>query len=159
MHQDKLAKEKEDQELRDKVKRLEAEVKENDGAVNRGLMAVGTVLYGQLSKTPAFKEMIGVISDVTKAANGSSQQAPATHLGGHNQPAAATEPKELPENHVEGDTAEIGGVKVNQDELFTTLDELGKDNPDVLQHLKILAKLKKDNPAMYSQAVEMAETL
>ncbi len=152
-----MDKEKEDKALRDRVKQLEAEAKENDGAVNRGLMAVGTVLYGQLSKTPQFKEMIGIVADVTKAAaTGGAQQA-ATHLGTTTD--ALETASHLPDNHVEGDTAEIGGIKVNQDELFGTLDDLGKDNPEVLQHLKILAKLKKDNPAMYNQAVEMAGSL
>jgi hypothetical protein len=150
-----MDKEKEYRALRDRVKQLEAEAKDNEGMVNRGLMAVGTVLYGQLSKTPQFKEMIGMVADVTKAAATGSNQQQAQFLGGPNEQDKAP----LPDNHVEGDSAEIGGVKVNQDELFGTLDELGKDNPDVLDHLKILANLKKNNPAMYAEAVDMAKAL
>lgn len=157
MHQAKLQREKEDRELRDRVKQLEAEAKEADSAINKGLMAIGTVLYTQVNKSPAFAEVVSLVSGIAKAANGSPAAAaqPAQHLGAA-QPA---ENKELPANHVEGDEAEIGGVKVNQDELLKTLDELGTNNPDVLDHLKILAKLKKDNPAMYTQAVDMASTL
>jgi hypothetical protein len=153
---DQLQKQQEEKELADlkaKIKQLESDAKENDGTINKGLLAIGTVLYPMVSKSPHFKEVFSMVSGVMKQANNAAAPV-ANALGSTTTPAASAAAE-----HVEGDTCEIGGTKVQQDELFKTLDELGTDNPEVLQHLKILAGLKKNNPAMYNEAVEMAQNL
>lgn len=149
---DKQAEEKRLADLQAENERLKKELKENDGTINKGLLAIGAVLYPMMSKTPAFKEVFSMVSGVMKQLPSDVRP---QELGTTAAPAAATPAAE----HIEGDTCEIGGIAVAQDELFATLDELGSNNPDVLQHLKVLAGLKKNNPDMYNQAVEMAKDL
>lgn len=149
-----LKKQQEEKDLSDlkaEVVRLKKEADENETGFKRGLLSIGAVLYPVVSKSPAFKEVIGMVSGIVKQI---PQEGNTERLGSTAAPAAA-----LPENHIEGDNMEIGGTMVNQEDMLNTLDDLGKDNPDVLQHLQILANLKKNNPAMYNEAVEMAKTL
>lgn len=155
---DKLTKQAEEKRLADleaEVKRLKEEAKESDSVINKGLLAIGTVLYPMLSKSPHFKDVVSMVSGVMKQVPAGPQVLGSPALSTSETVVAATAAAE----HIEGDTCEIGGIAVPQDELFSTLDALGSNNPEVLKHLKILADLKKNNPVMYNQAVEMAESL
>lgn len=64
----------------------------------------------------------------------------------------------LPENHIEGDTCEIGGTAVQQDRLFSALDKLGTNNPDVLAHLEKLAELKQNDPDMFQAGIDFMDS-
>ncbi|MBC7509669.1 MAG: hypothetical protein H7320_13115 [Ferruginibacter sp.] len=131
------------------VKALKLEIKENNTGLNKGLVSVGTVMYGAMSKSPHFKDVIGLIGDVTKAANGMHP----------NDTELRTVAEELPQNHQEGETAEIGGVAVNQDRLFSALDKIANNNPDVLAHLEKLGNLRQRDPDTYNSGLDILDTL
>jgi hypothetical protein len=141
-----LDKQKEDNRvtaLQNRVKELETEARENSSALNRGVMSIGTVLYTAVSKTPAFKEVMGVVGDITKMA----KTEPAPVIG-------TTEVTDTTNNHVDGDMMEIGGTHVNQDRMLAALDKLGANNPHVLDHIESLAALKQNDPDSYQAGLD-----
>ena len=149
----KQKKEEEEKALRVRVVELERELRSQDTAVNRGLMSIGTVAYAHMSKTPAFKEMMSTVGSVMAGAAAGETAG----IQGIDDAQLASTPT-LPDNHVEGDTAEIGGVRVSQDRLFAALDKLGTNNPEVLKHIELLAGLKENDPGTYEMAVSFAES-
>jgi len=126
---------------------LKKDARLRETAINKGLASVGAIAYSQLSKTPAFKDVMGMMGQAMKPAETAVEPSSA-------QPAVGS----LPENHVESDNCEIGGTSVPQDRLFAALDKLGANNPDVLAHLEKLAELKQNDPDMFQAGIDFMDT-
>lgn len=143
--QEKLRGEAELAALKLEVKTLRAEASQNDAGFNKSLISIGSLLYPIMSKTPAFKEVVGIVGDITKAAR---SEGASMGVG------STADETPTPENHVEGDMMEIGGTQVNQDRMLAALDKLGANNPDVLLHIETLANTKVNDPDTYQAGLD-----
>lgn len=139
---EKEKKDKEWADLQEENKRLKAELAENGSGINRGLMAIGSVLYGHMAKTPAGKEFIGMVGNVLAQANGKATGAAIT-------PASAQTT----------DVAEQMPATSNEERIIAAIGVLSEDNPNVVEHLELLAKLKQTDKDQYDQGVDIIGTL
>lgn len=114
---------------------LKKEKLENEGGINRGLMAVGSVLYSTMSKSPAGKEFIGMAKDLFFQANAANRTA-----------AAGGEPVE--------DAEVIGAVGSKEERLIAAMEKLQVDNPELLEQIEMMAELKQKDPDTFNQAIE-----
>lgn len=115
---------------------LKKEKRENEGGFQRGIMTIGSVLYGTISKSPAGKEFIGMARDLFFQAKAGERSAAATSEGS------------VEEAHV------IGSVNNDEERLLGAVEKLSKDNPEFLEQIEMLAKLKETDPDTFNQAVD-----
>ncbi len=133
-------KEKEEQwkKLEEENARLKKELQESEGGINRGLMAVGSVLYGTMIKTEAGKEFIGLVKDVLVQSKGVRAASTANaDQGSQEQPA---------------DTSQ-------EERVIAAIGSLSEDNATVAEDLELLVKLKKHDPATYAEGVDFIKSM
>lgn len=138
---EKEKKDKEWADLQEENKRLKSELAENGNGINRGLMAIGSVLYGHMAQTPAGKEFIGMIGNVLAQANGKAKP--------------GTVPAQVPG----ADGTDQMPAGSNEERIITAIGVLSEDNPNVVEHLELLAKLKQTDKDQYDQGVDIIGTL
>lgn len=136
-------KEKEERELlRKENVELKKQLRENEGGVNRGLMAVGSVLYATVSKSPAGAEFIGMVKNVFLQAHTANRQQPADSPGpGDDKP------------------GEIGAVNNQEERLIAAVEKLSTDNPEFLQQIEMMARLKEKDPDTFNQGIDALKTI
>jgi hypothetical protein len=137
-----MFKKKEEEErwkkLEEENARLKKELQESEGGINRGLMAVGSVLYGTMSKTEAGKEFIGLVKDVLVQSKGvRATSAANADQGSQEQPA---------------DTSQ-------EERVIAAIGSLSENNAGVADDLELLAKLKKHDPSMYAEGVDFIKSM
>lgn len=118
---------------------LKKQLRENEGGMNRGIMTIGSVLYGTISKSPAGKEFIGMAKDLFMQARTASVN-PALVEGSD-------------------DPGEIGVVVNDEERLINAVQKLSKDNPDFLQQIEMMALVKETDPDTFNQGIEALQTI
>lgn len=121
--------------LKEKISTLEREKRENDGAFNKGIMSIGAIAYGIVSKTKDGKEFIGLVRDtvISGRKNDNRQQQKPTDV-----------------TH-----EEVSSSQVDEDRIVSVLERLQKDNPALVDQLAKLADLKENDPDMFNNAIGM----
>ena len=138
---DFMAKQKAEAELtalKNRVKELEAEQKENEFGVKRGIASLGTILYPIVKKMPAFKEVVSGLGQIMNEA------------------------KTLNDNNETNDNnaVEISGVGDDaEDRIGAAVETLAKGNPNIVKELELLAKLRQKDPSLYKDGVDFAESM
>ncbi len=117
---------------------LKRERTENEGGVNRGLMAVGSVLYASVSKSPAGAEFIGMVKNMFLQANAGNR--------------AATETDDTP-----GEV--ISGTGNNEERLIAAVEKLSAGNPDFLEQMELMAKVKENDSDTFYQGIYALKTI
>jgi hypothetical protein len=117
--------------------------RETEYGFKKGILSIGTVLHPIVSKLPAYKEVMQTISGVMGAAN--NEALPVTPL-----PSSALYANDI-----------SGTEESNQDQLSIedSMRIIAHGNPNVAKELAALAKLKQQNPSMYTEGVEMVTNM
>ncbi len=130
--QEEERKAKELEDLKEKIKTLEAEKSANDNVFRNGILGLGTTLWPMVKKMPEAVEVINVIGGLM-GGNASSSR---SGTGGT-------------------ETQQIGNTADNEQQRFeSAIEGLSKDNPNVVEEIEMLAKLKANNPDMYAQGLD-----
>jgi hypothetical protein len=119
---------------------LKAEKANNDVWHRNGLIALGATAWPILKKTPAVAEFMGSIGGLIGMAGG----APAGDV-----PASTA--------HA-GDEA-VSGTGNEQEEIAVAVESLADGNPHIARDLAMLAKLRRENPELYSQGLAMIQNM
>lgn len=146
----KLKKERELSDLKAENERLKKEQRLNETGYNKGVMTIGSVLYGVMSQTTQGKEFIGMAS---KAMFGLKKQSSST----------TTEDiiDEDSEEYIAGKAAVNGtdDTTDNDERMIKALEKLSRNNPEILTQLEKLADLKDKDPEMFQSAVGSLDEL
>ncbi|MES2773382.1 MAG: hypothetical protein V4722_04320 [Bacteroidota bacterium] len=127
--QEEAARVQELKNLQEELKAMKAEKTANDSSFRNGVMAIGTIAWPVLKKSPVVSELMGSIGGLVKMID---------NAGG--------------ETTVDTN-AEISGVD-EQARAEKALEKLADNNPDFAKELEMLAKLKETNPDMYAQGLD-----
>ncbi len=137
-------KEKEFERIKKENADLKKQLKESESGFQRGIISIGSVLYGTISKTDAGKDLIGMVKDVMKA-NRSS--------------AAAAGTTEITDTNMIGSTGEEHQPTNDEERLINAVGRLSKDNPDFLEQIELMAKVKEEDPATFQEGVDALRTI
>jgi|CXWL01.1.fsa_nt_gi hypothetical protein len=144
----KEAEERRIKSLEEENRTLKAEAREHETGINKGLLSIGSIVWERIRGTAHGKEVIGMFNEIKKATaekNGST-------VTKKDAPDSAYATAEVVEEKV----GEAGDVP---QEMVDALDELAKDNPELIQQLQMMAKLKKEDPEMFKDAIEQLKTV
>ncbi len=139
---DKKAEEARIRSLEEDNKRLKEEARENDTGLNKGIMAIGAIVWNQVRSTPLGKEVLGMVSQFNSA---TSEKQPGKSV--------EVQDKVYSEHSVSNDDSAISGTEAPP-EMVNALTDLSENNPELTNQLVMLAKLKKDNPDLFQDAIE-----
>jgi len=118
--------------------RLKDELRENETGLNKGIMAIGSIVWGKVRGTPLGQEVIGMFSQIKKAT--AEQESKVVNM----------------HEHTNTDTvdASISGTEDAPPEMINALTDLSNNNPDLVNQLVMLAKVKKEQPDLFKDAIE-----
>lgn len=126
--------------------RLKAEARDYDTGLNKGIMAIGAIVWGKIRNTPTGKEVIGMFSEVKKIANGQPSTATGQPSPDNGHPSSASDQR------LSDTDAAISGEA--PPEMINALEVLAENNDDLVNQLVMLARVKKENPEVFADAIE-----
>lgn len=114
--------------------RLQKELNESESGFKKGVISIGSVLYDNIKETPSGKEFIGMAQKV---------------LFGINKASAS-------QQHTVDAKAEVVSTSAGDDDdrLAAACERLAANNPQWLEQLEKLAKLKENDPGTFEMAVD-----
>jgi hypothetical protein len=142
-------KKKEEERIRNmeaENKRLKLEARQYESGINRGLLSIGSLVWNMMRGTDAGKEVIGMINEFKKYNGNAAAHTPA--------PGAATDKpaSEYEESNV------IEPDEATGRRMASALDTLAENNNELVQQLEMLARVKKENPDLFNEAVDNLKT-
>lgn len=137
--QAQLKKEQEEKLLKEENLRLKKELAEKESGITGGLYSIGSLFWEQIKKSPAAKEMIATIAGTALRSNAVGNE--------HSTEPATSNAQGLTEDFETRTGSAIAGLLGD-----------GADKPEVqnelASNLELLARLKRDQPEVYDQAIE-----
>lgn len=130
------------------IRELQLQLRQKEAMWYKGIVGVGGLLYGQVIKTEAGKQFIGVAREFMQAAKqvdgGTDKNAPTIPEAGQNTGIAGPGEQEATEEQNE--------------RLGAAIETLSTDNPEFLAQMEALAKMKAEDPETFQIAVDQLKS-
>ncbi|RTL56239.1 MAG: hypothetical protein EKK37_17350 [Sphingobacteriales bacterium] len=143
--QEKLKEEERIKKLEEENKNLKKQVNEYESGYNNGIRGIGAVVWSVMRNTPAGKEIMGMAGHFMKQARNNAAASP------------GAQPKKEEGEFTDAVVVDEAMSAEAHKRMEAALESLAEDNEELIQQLEALAKMKKEDPEMFQQAVGMLQ--